>query len=270
MAAAVPLPLYWKEINNFLNKRMQYGICHLSIVPVRSLADDTGEMISQILYGEHFKVLEQRKNWSKVRMAFDRYEGWVNNQQFLSISEEAYTEIDRSENTYISSELISYIETGQNILIPILLGSTIVQHPVLDHRFEGPLTHGRQDKTLLVPTALHYLNAPYLWGGKTVFGIDCSGLVQMVYKINGYSLLRDSRQQSAQGEALSFIEESEPGDLAFFDNNEGIINHVGIIMDNNYIIHSHGKVRIDRIDHTGIFNTETNTYTHSLRVIKKI
>lgn len=249
---------------------MQYGICHLSIVPMRSLADDSAEMISQILYGEHFKVLEQRKNWSKVRIAFDRSEGWVNNQQFLPISEAVYTEIDRSENLDISSELISYIETGQNILIPILLGSTIVRHPILDHRFQSAFTNGRQDKKQLVPTALHYLNAPYLWGGKTVFGIDCSGLSQMVYKINGYNLLRDCKQQSGQGEALSFIEESEPGDLAFFDNSDGIINHVGIIMGNNYIIHSHGKVRIDRIDHTGIFNTDTNTYTHSLRVIKKI
>lgn len=249
---------------------MQYGIGHLSIVPVRSLADDSAEMISQILYGEHFKVLEQRKNWSRIRMAFDRSEGWVDNRQFLPISETVYSEIDRSEDTCISSELISFIETGQNMLTPVLLGSTIVQHPVLNHRYEGTLICGQQDKKQLIPTALHYLNAPYLWGGKTVFGIDSSGLSQMVYKINGYNLLRESKQQSAQGEALSFIEESEPGDLAFFDNSEGVINHVGIIMDNNYIIHSHGKVRIDRIDHTGIFNTDTNTYTHSLRVIKKI
>lgn len=249
---------------------MQYGICHLSIVPIRSLADDTGEMISQIMYGEHFKVLEYRKKWSKIRMAFDRYEGWVSNQQFLPISEEIYKEIDSIKNLCISSELVSFVESEPNMLMPILLGSTIVQHPILNHQFDGPYTRGQQDKKQLIPTALHYLNAPYLWGGKTVFGIDCSGLTQMVYKINGYSLLRDCRQQSAQGEALSFIEESEPGDLAFFDNNEGIINHVGIIMENNYIIHANGKVRIDRIDHTGIFNTETKNYTHSLRVIKKI
>src|SRR5690606_41983946 len=120
---------------------MQYGICHLSIVPVRSLADDTGEMISQILYGEHFKVLEQRKKWSKIRIAFDRYEGWVDNQQFLPISEEAYAEIDRSDSTRISSELISYVETVPNMLLPILFGSTIVQNPYLDHRFAVPLVN---------------------------------------------------------------------------------------------------------------------------------
>jgi cell wall-associated NlpC family hydrolase len=115
-----------------------------------------------------------------------------------------------------------------------------------------------------------YLNAPYLWGGKTPFGIDCSGFTQMVYKLNGYNIYRDASQQATQGEALSFIEESEPGDLAFFDNNEGSITHVGIIMKDNYIIHAHGCVRIDRLDHTGIFNNEMNTHTHKLRVIKRI
>ncbi len=115
-----------------------------------------------------------------------------------------------------------------------------------------------------------YLNAPYLWGGKTPFGLDCSGFTQMVYKLNGYTLLRDAAQQATQGEALSFVEESEVGDLAFFDDSEGKIDHVGILMQNNHIIHVHGKVRIDRIDHTGIFNTEMKRYTHQLRVIKKI
>ncbi len=100
--------------------------------------------------------------------------------------------------------------------------------------------------------------------------IDASGFTQMVYRINGYKLLRSSEEQATQGTALSFIEECEAGDLAFFDNNEGIIDHVGIIMDNNYIIHVHGKVRIDRIDHTGIFNNDVKNYTHQLRVIKKI
>ncbi|MCM4168913.1 Gamma-D-glutamyl-L-lysine dipeptidyl-peptidase [Arenibacter antarcticus] len=249
---------------------MQYGICHLSLVPVRSIADDTGEMITQLLYGEHFKVLERRKIWSRIRIAFDQYEGWVNNQQFALISEDLYLKIDTNVEPMVSSDLISFIETEQNVLLPIVLGSSILQSSVLNHYFEGSFTSGRQEKRELIETALLYLNAPYLWGGKSVFGIDSSGFTQMVYKINGHQLLRDAKQQSTQGEALSFIEESEPGDLAFFDNNEGVIDHVGIIMDNNYIIHSYGKVRLDRLDHSGIFSTETNTYTHSLRVIKKI
>ena len=109
-----------------------------------------------------------------------------------------------------------------------------------------------------------------MWGGKTPFGIDCSGFTQMVYKLCGYQLLRDAKQQATQGEVLSFIEESEPGDLAFFDNEEGEIIHVGIILNDYHIIHAHGKVRIDSLDHSGIFNSDLQKHTHKLRVIKKI
>jgi len=122
----------------------------------------------------------------------------------------------------------------------------------------------------LITYANSFVGTPYLWGGRSPFGIDCSGFVQMVYKLNGYKLDRDSHQQSNLGSALSFIEESEPGDLAFFDNDEGKIIHVGIIMENNKIIHASGKVRIDGIDQSGIYNKETKSHTHKLRVIKKI
>ena len=122
----------------------------------------------------------------------------------------------------------------------------------------------------MIETAYLFLNAPYLWGGKTIFGIDCSGFTQMVYKLNGHQLLRDASQQATQGDPLSFIEESEPGDLAFFDNEEGLITHVGIMLKDNHIIHASGKVRVDRIDHTGIYNNELRTHTHKLRVIKRI
>ena len=129
---------------------------------------------------------------------------------------------------------------------------------------------GKLKKAEIVHKGFLFLNTPYLWGGKTPFGIDCSGFSQMVYRINGYQLNRSAEEQSQQGDALSFIEESEPGDLAFFDNNEGVIDHVGIILKDNYIIHVNGEVRIDRIDHTGIFNTDKRLYSHQLRVIKKI
>ena len=125
-------------------------------------------------------------------------------------------------------------------------------------------------KENIVKTSLLLLNSPYLWGGRTPFGIDCSGLSQIVYKVNGYKIDRDAKDQALLGTPLSFIEESEPGDLAFFDNKEGDIIHVGIIMKNNYIIHAHGKVRIDRLDQTGIYNVDTNKHSHKLRVIKKI
>lgn len=249
---------------------MQYGICHLSTVPVRSIAEESGEMTTQLLYGDYFKVLEQRKHWSKIRITYDGHEGWIANKQYTVISENDYEIFEKSKEIKNASDLVSFIETENNILIPILLGSSLVHLDFLHHKFEGSSIDNVMNKSNLINTALLYLNAPYLWGGKTPFGIDSSGLTQMVYKMNGYELLRNAAQQSTQGEALSFIEESEAGDLAFFDNKDGIIDHVGIIMENNYIIHAYGEVRIDRIDHTGIYNNEVNNYTHKLRVIKKV
>lgn len=249
---------------------MQYGICPLSIVPVRSIADNTSEITTQLLYGDFFKVLEERKKWSKIRIAFDGHEGWIHNNQYTLIGETDYDDCVNSNKIKCTSDLVSFIETKNSALMPIVLGSSLLQTDLLEHHYDGGYIDDKKEKTNIVDIALLYLNAPYLQGGKTPFGIDCSGLTQMVYKINGHKLLRNADQQATQGEALSFIEESEAGDLAFFDNKEGVIDHVGIIMKNNYIIHSHGKVRIDRLDHTGIYNNEVRNYTHKLRVIKKI
>lgn len=248
---------------------MQYGICNLGIVPIRLEPGDTSEMVTQALYGDAFKVLEQRKKWSRIRLAFDSYEGWIDNKQYLEIDSIAYTEIIEAE-TCLSKDLIEFVTDNQNNLYPIPVGSDLNGIKLLEHHFDGHVIRTIAPKTALIKTAFLFLNAPYLWGGKTPFGIDCSGFTQMVYKLNGYKLFRDASQQATQGEALSFIEESEPGDLAFFDNSEGHITHVGIIMEDHHIIHAHGKVRIDRLDHSGIYNIDNNIHTHKLRVIKKI
>ncbi|MBW2960716.1 C40 family peptidase [Mesonia aestuariivivens] len=249
---------------------MHYGICQLNIVPVRLEPTDTSEMVSQLLFGEHFKVLEKRKKWSKIRIAFDAYEGWIDNKQYLDLQKKDYLILESSAEE-LSIDLIDFaINTKTKSLIPISLGSKLNFLNNLNLEFEGQKIVGLQPKSHLLETAYLYLNTPYLWGGKSPFGIDCSGFTQMVYRLNGYRLFRDASQQAKQGEALSFIEESEPGDLAFFDNEEGNIIHVGIIMKDNYIIHAHGEVRIDRIDHSGIFNVDTNQYSHNLRVIKKV
>jgi cell wall-associated NlpC family hydrolase len=138
------------------------------------------------------------------------------------------------------------------------------------YQFDGLTTPGFIKKDKLVENALMYLNAPYLWGGRSPLGIDCSGFTQMVYRLQGVDLPRDAYQQAEVGTTLSFVEESEPGDLAFFDNTEGKITHVGIILEDNHIIHASGKVRIDRIDQQGVFNTEIGNHTHKLRLIKSI
>ncbi len=247
---------------------MQYGICTLSIVPVRIHPADASEMVTQLLFGDHFKILEERGKWSRIRIAFDSYEGWVSNNQIHKIEEELYEQHQDDQPIY-SADLIEFIgnETGNLIHIP--MGSILNYAAKKNLSFEGHTVSGIKDKNHIVDTAVLYLNTPYLWGGKTPFGIDCSGLTQMVYMLNGHALKRNSAQQAGQGEALSFIE-SEPGDLAFFDDNEGNIIHVGIMMRDNYIIHVDGKVRIDRIDHSGIYNVDLKKHTHQLRVIKKI
>lgn len=255
---------------------MTYGICNLSIVPLRIEPNDRSEMVSQVLFGDHFKILEKSKGWRKIRLAYDKYEGWIDEKQFQLISKDFYKKLEKSDQL-VSTELVEVVLNTKNELIPISLGASL---PFLNKRkldfestefvYEGTSSTKKNKKDNLVKTAFMYLNAPYLWGGKTPFGIDCSGLTQMVYKLNGCKLFRDASQQATQGQVLSFIEESEPGDLAFFDNKDGEIIHVGIIMANNYIIHASGKVRIDRLDQSGIFNEEIRKHTHKLRVIKKI
>ena len=235
---------------------------------------DKSEIVSQVLFGEHFEIIEQDKQWSKIKLNFDDYEGWIDSKQYQIISKENYDLLSK-EAVILNSDLVEYISSSNNSLLPITLGASLsfLNHSDINtqnYEFEGLKISGIKQKSNLVNTAYMYLNAPYLWGGKTPFGIDCSGFTQMVYKLNGYKLLRDASQQSSQGEVLSFIEESEPGDLAFFDNEEGKIIHVGIMLENNYIIHASGKVRIDRLDHLGIYNAEQNRHTHRLRVIKKI
>lgn len=251
-----------------------FAICNLAIIPLRAEPSDRSEIVSQVLFGEHFEILETQKQWSKIKLHFDDYEGWVDTKQYQLISKNSFNQLSK-DAIILNADLVEYVSTYNNSLIPIPLGASLsfLNHHEINIEnfdFEGMKTTGIKPKSDIIATAFMYLNAPYLWGGKTPFGIDCSGFTQMVYKLNGYKLLRDASQQSNQGEALSFIEESEPGDLAFFDNEEGKIIHVGIIMENNYIIHASGKVRVDRLDHLGIYNSEQNRHTHRLRVIKKI
>ncbi|NJY63783.1 C40 family peptidase [Salinimicrobium sp. CDJ15-81-2] len=247
---------------------MQYAICNLGIVPLRIEPDHTSQMLSQLLYGEVFQILEERAQWSRIRTAFDSLEAWIGKKQFQKISEEEFERVT-AEDPQLCADLVEFVSSGEQ-LIPIPMGAELNGAGLMQHTHSGSITSGKKAKENLLETAFLYLNAPYLWGGKSPFGIDASGFTQMVYKLNGYKLLRTPSEQARQGESLSFIEEGEPGDLAFFDNAEGVINHVGIMMSDNYIIHADGKVRLDRIDHSGIYNSEIRRHTHKLRVIKKI
>lgn len=251
-----------------------FAICNLSIVPLRAEPSDKSEIVSQVLFGEHFQIVETLEKWVKVHLHYDDYEGWIDSKQYQEITKEQF-EFLNNQPIILNGDLVEYVVDCNHKMLPITLGATLnfLQDETINtskFEFEGYKITGILPKSHLVTTAMQYLEAPYLWGGKTPFGIDCSGFTQMVYKLNGYKLLRDASQQATQGDVLSFIEESEPGDLAFFDNEEGNIIHVGIILENNYIIHASGKVRIDSLDHLGIFNVDTHRHTHRLRVIKKI
>ncbi len=253
---------------------MKYGISNISIVPIRKEAADQSEMINQILFGEHFKVLDTRKKWVKIRLAHDSYEGWICNKQWKEITEDDYKQLDKDVPT-ITTDILDIVtkEYQQPIVIGSILPFFKSGHARVNndlYKFEGLSTQGYVKKEKLRENALIYLNAPYLWGGRSPLGIDCSGLTQMVYRLQGIDLPRDAYEQAKVGTTLSFVEESEAGDLAFFDDDEGKIIHVGMILEENYIIHASGKVRIDRIDQQGIFNNKIGTHTHKLRLIKSI
>ena len=256
-----------------------FGITNLSIVPCRKEPSDHSEMVTQLLFGDHFEIIESQGSWCKIKIAYDDYECWIDKKQFLPIAEPSFDLLNTGE-LFCVNELVKII-TDKNISqhFPIVIGSTLpnfydgecaVENATFlyDSAFVNgflPFT-----KSGIVEIGMMYLNSPYLWGGKTPFGIDCSGFTQMVYKLNGIKIKRDAHQQAEQGETLSFVEEAEAGDLAFFDNDEGKIVHVGIVMDNNKIIHASGKVRIDGFDHHGIFNNDKKDYSHRLRLLKRI
>jgi len=251
-----------------------FGICNLSIIPIYIEPSHKSEMVSQLLFGEHFQIIEQKDNWINIKIFFDKYQGWIEHKQSQLITQEEFNLIS-SKNPMLNADLVEYIYEKNNLLFPIPLGASLTflnipQINISEFVFDGNKTSIQKTKSEILKIAFMYLNTPYLWGGKTPFGIDCSGFVQMVYKLCGYSILRDASQQATQGEVLTFIEEAEAGDLAFFDNENGEITHVGILMSNNYIIHAHGKVRVDKLDHFGIMNTDTNKHTHKLRIIRKI
>ena len=255
---------------------MEFGICHLNCIAIRKEPSDQSEMVSQLLFGEVFEVLIEDSNWIKIHMDYDFYEGWVSKDQISPLEPDRFKRISEGEKSF-SNEMVTYINDQKDQLQILTLGAVLPEydsgHFILNEQkleFEGEVIQGSKSKSSLVLTAYKFLNSPYLWGGRTPLGLDCSGFTQMVYRINGHQLFRDAHQQASQGEVLSFIEECEPGDLAFFDNEEGEIVHCGILLANNYIIHCHGKVRIDRIDSSGIYNVDTNRHTHKLRVMKQL
>ncbi len=257
-----------------------FGISILSSIPGRVEPADASEMVTQLLFGEHYSILEKRKKWLRIKVAKDGYECWIDKKQHHEIGEKFFQRLEKQKFIPSSLELVSLVRSvSSSEYIPIVAGSSlpflkenIFQIDREKFEFDGvaQLKAERKNKELLEQNARLFLNAPYLWGGRQPFGIDCSGFTQVCYKMIGINIPRDSYQQASLGHSLSFIEEAEPGDLAFFDNEEGRIIHVGMLLHENQIIHASGKVRIDRIDHQGIYNNDIRDYSHRLRIIKRI
>ncbi len=254
-----------------------YGVSRLSIIPIRAQAKDSAELVSQLLFGEHYSVTEKSENgkWFKILNAFDDYRGWIDAKQHHEISKAYFQQINDSEYKICTdlvakilfNNQVNYITSGA--ILPLLNNPIFKEEEHVAFTGASKSLHQKQGAASLVAIAEKYLNAPYLWGGRTPFGIDCSGFTQVVYRIGGHKLLRDSSQQIKQGVAV-VLADSRVGDLAFFTNHEGKMNHVGMVLENHQIIHASGKVRIDTLDEKGIFNAEQKAYTHHLHQINRI
>lgn len=257
---------------------LDHAICHLSVIPVRRYPEDPSEIVTQLLYGESCHVIKRKnKNWIKIRCDYDEYEGWVDPKQLYFIKEIQHQNF---QNTSAHSLEYAQAIISDDVSQPILMGSALpffdgmnYKLPSGNYIFSGQVLESNNLKIspeLITKVAYKYLNAPYLWGGRSPFGIDCSGFTQIVFKILGIYLPRDSAQQAELGDTVDFVEATQVGDLAYFHNKEGKIIHVGIILEDNKIIHASGRVRIDHIDHYGIYNGERKKYSHVLRVIKRL
>jgi gamma-D-glutamyl-L-lysine dipeptidyl-peptidase len=254
------------------------AICPLSQVAVRSEPSDKTEMVTQILFGETFSVLEERGNWLLVRLHLDNYEGWIDRKQSMHVSDKFIEKTNNSSNHFISDKAAmcyskidsTYLLLGKGCQLPLSSGSTFhLGHKTYTTISKSKSIPKKFTVSRVAATAMDYLNTPYLWGGRSIMGVDCSGLVQIVYHVCGLDLPRDAAQQALKGKTIDFVDEALPGDLAFFDNPSGEIVHVGIITGSGKILHASGRVKIDKIDHNGIFNNELGAYSHSLRIIKR-
>lgn len=257
---------------------MQTAICSQPLIPMRAEPSECSEQVTQILFGEPFIILNEQPKWSHVRLLTDGYEGWIDIKTANTLIQEA-EDFQKWPKVKVPLAKGHHIKNGNTIYLPY--GSLLPNFNPIDTTvtigFDTYLLNEQEVSTKntmaigeMITEAKSLINAPYLWGGKSVLGIDCSGFCQLLFRLSNYWLPRDASQQINDGDTIDFIQQALPGDLVFFDNETGKITHVGIISAPSKILHASGKVREDTIDQQGIFNSEQNKYTHRLRLIKRL
>lgn len=251
---------------------MEYGICTLSVIPMRAEGNERSEQVSQLLFGEAYEILEWQEHWVKVVAALDHYTGWIGRLQVTMLKHTDYLTLkdEPAAITYNAVTQLWKIKDNTTLYLPATSSLAFLNgmHSTINNtQYE---IVGETDNSFidLAEAAKSYLNTPYLWGGRTHFGIDCSGFTQAVYRMYDYQLQRDASQQVTQGMIVNDLSGAQVGDLAFFNNPAGRITHVGIILEDNTIIHASGKVKIDQIDAKGIYSEEQKRYTHQLHSVR--
>ncbi len=258
---------------------MTFGLCPLSIAPLRAEPSDKAEQVTQLVFGEGYAVLAETPKWLHVRAAADGYEGWLDAKQHLSVPADWYAEFLAAAPHPRTLDVVAVVSDDHTrlpvqlgSLLPFFDGMTLRLGPTRRLFYNGLATNPRQPAPdgLLLRAANLYRGAPYQWGGKSVFGLDCSGFTQQVFGLVGRQLPRDAGQQVHEGTEVHFATEARPGDLAFFDNAEGRIVHVGLVVGEGQILHASGEVRLDALDHHGIFHAGRGEYSHRLRIIRRV
>lgn len=246
----------------------EYAYCSVSISPLRKLPSDSSEMVSQFIFGEVMEILEMDKQWRKVKSRVDNYDGWLDEKCISSLTESEMMIWEKEQSLLYNPTLLLNSDEGP---IYITKGAFVSKNEV--EFIIGKEKYSSSQERLRIPIAVteiakSFLNAPYLWGGKTLFGIDCSGFTQSVFRFIGIALPRDASMQVNEGNTISFSERQE-GDLAFFINGKGNIHHVGIILSEKTIIHAHGWLRIDEYNEKGIIGRGIEENSHILAFIKR-